>query len=265
MKIEDSHILLTGASGGIGRSIAKLLAEKGARLTLVGRDGDKLNALRQSLANAEKHKLICADLSSAEGIAQIRRAALQFIQQGERIDALINNAGCNQFRLLAKRSAESIESEIALNLLTPIHLTQSALTWLNKPGIILNIGSTFGSIGYPGYATYCAAKSGLLRFSEAMSRELEGTGIKVLYLAPRATNTELNSEAVKQLNQALGNHCDEPEVVAQHVLTTLEREHNMRWIGWPERLFVRINQILPFLVSGAIRKQQSVILSFLNR
>lgn len=98
-----------------------------------------------------------------------------------------------------------------------------------------------------------------------MSRELEGTGIKVLYLAPRATNTELNSEAVKQLNQALGNHCDEPEVVAKHVLTTLEREHNMRWIGWPERLFVRINQILPFLVSGAIRKQQSVILSFLNR
>ncbi len=80
MKIEDSHILLTGASGGIGRSIAKLLAEKGARMTLVGRDGDKLNALRQSLANAEKHKLICADLSSAEGIAQIRSAALQFIQ-----------------------------------------------------------------------------------------------------------------------------------------------------------------------------------------
>lgn len=65
-----------------------------------------------------------------------------------------------------------------------------------------------------------------------MNRELEGTGIKVLYLAPRATNTELNSEAVKQLNQALGNHSDEPEVVAQHVLTTLEREHNMRWIGW---------------------------------
>ena len=119
------------------------------------------------------------------------------------------------------------------------------------------MGSTFGSIGYPGYATYCASKSGLQRFSEAMNRELDGTGIKVIYLAPRATHTELNSEAVKQLNRRLGNRSDQPEIVAQYVISMLEKEHNSKWIGWPEKLFARINQLLPSIVSRSIKKNSN--------
>lgn len=178
---------------------------------------------------------------------------------------MINNAGTNQFCLLARRSMESVQRELALNLMTPIQIMHHVLQWSRKPQMVINIGSSLGAIEYPGYASYCAAKAGLHRFSEAMNRELAGTGMKVLYLAPRATNTSLNSEAVQQLNRALGNRSDEPSLVAAQVAKMIETEQNVMWIGWPEKLLVRLNQLLPSLVSRAIRKQQPVLLSFLNR
>ncbi|MDK2721779.1 SDR family NAD(P)-dependent oxidoreductase, partial [Vibrio vulnificus] len=131
-------------------------------------------------------------------------------------------AGCNAFAPLSQRSAHELEQELKLNLLTPMLLSQAALSWLSRPGIILNIGSTFGSIGYPGYSSYCAAKAGLHRFSEALDRELTAEEIRVLYLAPRATSTSLNSEAVVQMNQQLGNRSDDPQVVADHIVLMLE-------------------------------------------
>jgi short-subunit dehydrogenase len=265
MHIFGKTILITGASGGIGRAIAATLAEKGARLVLVARNADKLESVHQSLATPKDHCAICADLATPQGLAILKQTGQKYLQQNKRIDIVINNAGINQFRFLAQRTPESIEPEIQLNLVTPIQITQSALAWLNRPGIILNMGSTFGSIGYPGYATYCASKAGLHRFSEAMNRELDGSGIKVLYLAPRATQTDLNSEAVNQLNNKLGNHSDTAETVAKHVLNMLEKECSAKWIGWPEKLFARINQIFPTIVSSSIKKQHSVIKQFVNQ
>lgn len=265
MDIKQQYVLLTGATGGIGEQIARVLAERGAWLILVARDSQKLESLRQSLPMAEKHLTLSADLSREEGIAQLQTLAEQFSQRGERISVVINNAGTNQFCLFARRPMESVQRELALNLLTPIQITHLALQWVSKPELIVNIGSSLGAIGYPGYATYCTAKAGLHRFSEAMSRELEGTGVNVLYLAPRATNTSLNTEAVNQLNRALGNQSDEPEVVAAQVAKMIETEQTVMWIGWPEKLFVRLNQLLPSLVSRAIKKQQHILLSFLNR
>ncbi|EEY99779.1 oxidoreductase short-chain dehydrogenase/reductase family [Vibrio sp. RC586] len=265
MDIKQQYVLLTGASGGIGQKIAHTLAQSGAWLILVGRDTQKLEALRQSLLLPEKHLILSADLSKDEGIEQLEKLAEQINQRQQRISVVINNAGTNQFCLFARRSMASLQHELVLNLLTPIHITHMALRWASKPELIVNIGSSFGAIGYPGYATYCAAKAGLHRFSEAMNRELDGSGVKVLYLAPRATNTALNSEAVQQLNRALGNHCDEPEVVAEQVKKMIETEQSVLWMGWPEKLFVRLNQLLPSVVSNAIKKQQHILLSYLNR
>ncbi|WP_432453140.1 MULTISPECIES: SDR family oxidoreductase [unclassified Agarivorans] len=264
MLIQDKTVLLTGASGGIGKAIAKQLSEQGARLLLVARNQQKLEALRQSLSAPERHQSLSIDLLSSHDIKRLKSVALDYQQQGQTISVVINNAGSNQFRFLRQRSTESLQQEMQLNLMAPIILSQAALDWISRPGIILNIGSTFGSIGYPGYASYCAAKAGVHRFSEAMDRELDGTGIRMLYLAPRATDTELNSDAVCQLNQQLGNHSDLPQIVAQHVLNILQHEHRAKWIGWPEKLFARVNQIFPSLVANSIRKQQATIHQFIN-
>ncbi len=265
MNLHNKRVLLTGASGGIGREIAQALEKKGTNLILVSRSDSKLNALRNSLQFPEKHKVITADLATEKGIENLRSQCLSLIHENNKIDVLINNAGCNQFSFLAQRSTSSIEQEIRLNLTVPILLSQAAVSWVSRPGIIVNIGSTFGSIGFPGYTTYCAAKSGLQRFSEALDRELNGTGIRSLYLAPRATNTGLNSSSVNQMNEQLGNKSDSPERVAKYVVDMLESETTARWIGWPEKLFARINQILPGVVSHSIYKQQETIHHFIKQ
>lgn len=259
MDLNNKLVLLTGASGGIGACLAQSLAKRGARLLLVGRNAAKLEKLQQQLQNSEQHALLSADLTCDAGREALNHWLESYRQQGQRISVLINNAGTNQFQFLSQRGKESLQNELNLNLTTPILLSQAALHWLERPGIILNVGSAFGSIGYPGYASYCAAKAGLHRFSEALDRELDGSGIRVLYLAPRATKTELNSPAVNELNQKLGNRSDEPQVVANHVIEMLEEEITARWIGWPEKLFAKINQWFPSLVSQSIRKQQIAI------
>lgn len=123
----------------------------------------------------------------------------------------------------------------------------------------MNIGSSLGAIGYPGYSVYCASKFALRGFSEALHRELTGSGLKVLYLAPRATRTALNSEAVYALNSELGVQMDSPHWVAEQITTALIRETRWRWLGWPEALFTRLNALLPALVDKALAKQLPVI------
>lgn len=265
MELNDKRVLLTGASGGIGKEIALALEAQGAELILVARNTNRLNELKSSLNHPEKHQIVSVDLSTDAGLQELKQKCLSLSHDHKRIDVLINNAGINQFNFLAQRSPPSIELEMRLNLMVPILLSQSALSWINRPGIVLNIGSTFGSIGFPGYSTYCAAKSGLQRFSESMDRELDGAGIRTLYLAPRATDTSLNDSSVNQMNQKLGNKSDSPAVVAKHVLDILRKEQASRWIGWPEKLFARVNQIFPGLVSNSIRKQQDTIHHFINQ
>lgn len=264
MNLQDKRVLLTGASGGIGGEIARTLDAKGASLILAGRNRHKLERLQNSLNNPERHQVLCVDFSQPGSLGILDEFAKQRLKT-QRIDVLINNAGRNQFSFLVQRSAHSVAQEMQLNLMTPVLTSQSALHWLQRPGIILNIGSTLGSIGFPGYTSYCAAKAGLQRFSEALDRELDGTGIRVLYLAPRATRTSLNDRRVTEMNQCLGNHSDTPDVVAQHVVTILEKEHAAMWVGWPEKLFARINQLLPNMVSKSIRKQQDTIQRYINQ
>ncbi|MBJ7551170.1 SDR family oxidoreductase [Marinomonas ostreistagni] len=261
MIIQDSHIVLIGATGGIGQATALELARRGARLTLVSRHLDALNELKNTLPNPEQHTVMAIDITSKVDLASLS----EHIQAHGKADALINNAGANHFSMLSQKQAKEVEHDVQLNLIAPMLICQSAFSWLNQPGIMLNIGSTFGSIGYPGYTSYCAAKAGLQRFTEALDRELHTTGIRVLYLAPRATDTALNSHAVIEMNQKLGNRTDSPLVVAEHIVMMLEQEISAKWIGWPEKLFARINQIFPSIVSSAIRKQHATIQNFINR
>lgn len=253
MKLNGKLILLTGASGGIGRAIAQRLAVQGARLILVGRSTQHLNALARSLdifANAGF--VLQADLTSHSGRENIRTALLAL---QEPLDVLINCAGINLFGMLEDNDPEAIEQLIATNVTATILLTRLALPFLNKKsGRIINIGSSFGGLGYPGFSTYCASKFALRGFSEALRRELSSGNIQVAYLAPRATNTELNSDAIYAMNRELGNAIDEPEVVAAQLELMLSAEHMRDHnIGWPERLFLRINSIFPRIIDKALR------------
>ncbi|MDP1931593.1 MAG: SDR family oxidoreductase [Gammaproteobacteria bacterium] len=263
MQIRDTTVVLTGATGGIGSSLAYAFAVAGARLILVGRNTAQLDALCRELPTQTlPHLFVAADLLTDAGRQRLAGACA-----GLSIDMLVNNAGASEFNLLENSSASAITTLVNLNLTVPMLLTQLLLPQLQqqKSAAVINVGSAFGSIGYPGFSAYCASKFGLRGFSEALRRELADTPVRVLHVAPRATQTTMNSNRVVAMNEALGNAMDDPKVVAAFVLN---RIRNGRWgscvIGWPERLYAFINGIFPTLTDRTLRAQLPIIKDFLG-
>jgi short-subunit dehydrogenase len=253
MEIRNKTILLTGAGGGIGRSFAAALAEAGATLILVARNQGGLDSLLADLPGSG-HRVVLADIRTAEDRARVVRSC------ADGLDVLINNAGVNHFGLLESQSEEQLREMMEVNALGPMLLIQGLLpSLLERESAIINVGSGFGSIGFAGYCGYSASKFALRGFTEALRRELVGTPVRVAYLAPRATRTAMNTAAVVAMNEALGNRMDDPERVAGELLALLRNKQKNRYIGWPERFFVRLNGLFPGLVDRALGGQLPVI------
>jgi len=262
MNVKNKTVVLTGASGGIGRAIAEKLDAAEARLVLVGRNEDTLKELVSSFGG-EKHAYVVADISSDEGRRHLRQFCESLGAQG--IDVLVNCAGINDFGLLEDQSQVAIVDTISINLVSPMLICQDLLPMLRcrDDAQIINIGSTFGSIGYPGFSAYCASKFGLRGFTEALRRELADTHLRISYIAPRATQTALNSDRIVAMNNELGTAMDDPSVVATEVMRVIgERKPLDKYMGWPEKLFVKINALLPTLVDSSLRKQLPIIRRF---
>lgn len=261
MELRGKTFLLTGASGGIGQAMAQALAAQGVRLILVGRDAGKLAAVQRSLPVAAglaiEHLSVVADLATDSG----RAAIVQACQAAGPLDGVINNAGVSQFALI---DAQDFAAQLQTNLLAPLQLTQALLPQLlaRPAAVIVNVGSAFGSIGHPGYSGYCASKFGLRGFTEALRRELADSAVAVLYLAPRATDTGINSPAVVAMNKALGNQTDSPQRVANELIAQLKAGQARRYIGWPEQLFVRVNALLPQIVDKALAAKLAIVRRF---
>jgi short-subunit dehydrogenase len=262
MKISGSTILITGASGGIGGAIARELAQRGASLILVNRDRDRLQAFAAELrASGSQVTPLVGDLARPGEPARLIQEA---IDRAGAIDILINCAGVQNFGLFADEAAADTATLFHINTIAPIALINAVLPHMLQrgKGQIVNLGSIFGSIGFPCFASYSASKFALRGFSEALRRELAGTGVGVTYVAPRFTRTAFNRSAVTRMANALKMNQDEPESVAASVIATIERDDRERYLGWPEKLFVRINSILPRLVDPSLIKQAGLMRPF---
>lgn len=253
MQLSGKRFVLTGAAGGIGQAFAAALADAGSQLLLVSRSEEVLEALCRRLSGSG-HQVLAADLATAEGRAALKAAA------GESVDGLINNAGANFFGLFEDRSEAELRQTLELNLLVPMLLVRDLLPALRaRGGAIVNVGSAFGSIGFAGNVAYSGSKFGLRGFSEALRRELADSGVQVQYLAPRATNTAMNSLAVKAMNDELGTAMDSPERVAGELMALLGGNTGVRFVGWPERFFIKLNSVFPGLVDKALLRQLPVV------
>ena len=256
MQLQSQRILLTGAAGGIGRELAKLLAHKGARIVLLDRDAVGLTKLRDEInaAGASDVQLLALDLSDPANITLAIKQASQMLGG---VDMLINNAGLLDFVAFSTQSAARIALTVQVNTLAPMLLTHAVLPQFHAQGkgTIVNIGSTFGTIGFPHYATYSASKFALRGFSEALRRELVNTAIGVTYIAPRATSTAINSSASVSMMMAQGTKIDSAAFVAQKIVQAIELQKKEAYIGQPEGFFARLNAVLPRLVDIALKKQ----------
>jgi short-subunit dehydrogenase len=255
MRLKDRRVLLTGASGGIGRELAFELARNGASLLLSGRRAQVLDEVASSIvASGGNASILPSDLTKP-GAAQalIDRASAG----GEPIDAVISCAGVSYFGLFEEQPPEELQCLWQTNVLAPMHLVQAALPVLKaqKSGLIVNVGSIFGSIGFPCFAAYSASKFALRGFSEALRRELLGSGIDVLYVAPRYTRTAINEGAVSRMAEAVAMKQDQPQAVARTIVAAMLANKRERFFGWPERFFVRLNGLFPRLVDKGLRTQ----------
>jgi len=258
MKLAGSRILLTGATGGIGRCLAQELAGRGARLALAGRDATRLELLASKIAGASAPAAaLTFDLAQPHSQAALVDRSIAALGS---IDILINNAGRAHFGEFARQDETAMRELIETNLAAPLLLARAALPHMlaRGSGCIVNIGSVFGAIGFPYHAAYSATKFALRGFSEALRRELADTGVKVLYVAPRATATAMNGREALTLMAETGTAVDSPEKVAGIIADALARDRKEVVIGGPEGFFARLNGLLPRMVDGALIRQGRV-------
>ena len=262
MQPDQMTVVLTGACGGIGQVIARQLAAAGASLYLCGRDVETLAALQRELGvTAGPGQHIDARAVDLTDDAEMD-AWLAAIEAGPKeVNVLVNNAGVCKFDLFENLTDQDIELMLGLNSIAPIKLTRKLLLVLKRQpeARVVNIASTFGAIGFPGYSVYSASKYAIRGFSQALARELADTNVHVGCLLPRATKTAINTDRVVEMNRKLSVAMDPPEVVATVLVKFLGGHGGELAIGWPEKLLVRLNSLFPALIGNAISKKLPLI------
>ncbi|MFT5140670.1 MAG: short-subunit dehydrogenase [Rhodothermales bacterium] len=252
--LAGKRILLTGAAGGIGSVIVRQLTELKAEVLMV----DVSETALQELADEVGQPFKQCDLGDAASRSELVNWVLS---EFNGLDALVQCAGLMAFGLHDTQSDEQIERLIRINLVAPMQLSRALIPHLEKgvQPVIVNLGSVFGHIGFPGFSLYSASKFGLHGYTEALRRELADGPIRVAWVSPRATQTALNAGVVEKLNTELKVNTDSPETVAAEVIKAISQAARDKVLGFPEKLFARINQVFPSLVDGSLIKQLSVI------
>jgi 3-oxoacyl-[acyl-carrier protein] reductase len=190
--------LVTGASGGIGSSIAKALAAQGATLALSGSNEEKLKAFAAELGG--DHKTVVCNLSDPASVDALVPQAVEAL--GGKIDILVNNAGITRDNLILRMKDEEWSQVIQVNLEAAFRLCRAAAKPMMKArfGRIISITSVVGVTGNPGQANYCASKAGIIGMSKSLGQELASRGITVNCVAPgfiRSAMTDALNDAQK--------------------------------------------------------------------
>lgn len=257
MDLSGRCVLLTGASGGIGSALVDELVAAGASVIAIGRNGQRLQPL---VARHRPGRVIAlvADINHADGRAAIVRAVgAAAITPSVLVLAHAQSA----FGLFDEQADNDLSALVETNLIAPMLLISNLLPvlQLHVQAAVVAVGSTFGSLAFPGFAAYSASKFGLRGLIEGLGREYADTPLRFQYLSPRATRTPFNAPAVDALNRDLKSAVDEPQTVARMLLAAIVAGDRRRQIGWPEKLFARLNGVLPSVIDAALAKQLAIV------
>ena len=265
MKLDKARVVLTGASGGIGRAVAERLVRSGAALMLVGRSAARLSGQARELAASVGGSHVgesriawrLGDLTQPAVVDQLAESAARWD-----CNILVHGAGVPAFGSFGELDPERLRVLVETNLVAPMRLTQALLLHLREQprAQVVCIGSAVGGIGVPGFAVYGATKFGLRGFAEALRRELADTRVRVQYLAPRSTQTPFNDERAASYLRATRTVVDPPERVAAALLKLIETEQPERYVGYPELLATRVNAFASGWLDGAFRRHRRSLL-----
>ena len=191
--VEGRVALVTGASQGIGRACALVLAAGGAKVALCARNEEKLQQVAAEIsAQGGEAAVFKMDVASEE---EIKAGVKAVLARFERIDILVNNAGVTRDQLMMRMKRADWDDVINTNLTGPFLLTQATVVGMLKQrwGRIINITSIFGQIGQAGQANYASSKAGLIGLTMAVAREVASRGITVTAVAPGFIETAMTS------------------------------------------------------------------------
>ncbi len=197
--------LVTGASQGIGRACALVLAEGGATVALAARNREKLAQVAAEIeAKGGQAAVFPMDVSNEEEVKAVIKAVLA---RFEKISILVNNAGITRDTLLMRMKRSDWESVIQTNLSGPFLCTQAVIGSMLKQrwGRIINITSVFGQTGQAGQANYSAAKAGLIGFTMSMAREVASRSITVNAVAPGYIETAMTEGLSQELKSKVND------------------------------------------------------------
>lgn len=231
MQLEGKSVFITGGTGGIGTPLVAML--RGAGATVTAYDQNVQGDLVENLPS------ICKALAASPP------------------DILINMAGFNDFNYAEDQDYAAL---LSLNLAAPMYLSQAVLPGMKARGSghIVTIGSMTSIIPLPHLTGYVAAKAGLKGFSDSLRREVEGFGITVTHIVPRAVRTPMNQGNRALINERTKVHHDDPQAVARHIFEAIAKRKREVRIGWPERLFALINANFPRVIDLGLRKNRRI-------
>jgi uncharacterized protein len=196
--LDNCFAVVTGASAGIGRELARQLAPRAKALILVARRRDRLEELHGELLAKNPSLLVEireTDLSNLEETMQLEQSLAE-----KPIDFLINNAGLGDLGPFATGDPRRVNEQVQVNVLALTALTRAVLPRMlaQKRGAILNVSSCAGFLPLPGFAVYAATKAYVTSFSEGIRAETRGQGISVTTLCPGPVTTEFTQVADRQ-------------------------------------------------------------------
>lgn len=258
---EKKTALITGASSGIGKELAGCFAQAGYRVVMVSANAQKLERAAEAVRAETRAEMLTIpmDLSQPYAAEELYR---DIKQQGLQVDVLVNNAGIGQCGVFLNEEPEREREMIALNITSLTELTRLFARDMAQAGQgrILNVASTGAYQPGPYIAVYYATKAYVLSLTQALRRELEGSGVTVSALCPGATATEFSRRAGKSdIKGAMS-----AQKVAQAAFKGLMRGQAVIIPGGWNKAAVVMSKVLPSCVSAAIveRIQKKQIESF---
>jgi 3-oxoacyl-[acyl-carrier protein] reductase len=219
--LEDQVAIVTGASRGIGRSIALALARNGARVSLAARTEGDLRTLRSEIeALGGKAASFPTDISREPDVVHVVRST---VERFGRLDIVVNNAGLGIFGPLAEMATAEWDQIMAVNARGPFLLCREAIPYLKRQqrSVIINIASVVGIRGYANQAAYSASKHALMGMSKSLAKEVQMDGIRVHALCPGGVDTPMVAASRPDLDRSV---LMEPDEIAEIVLFVLTRQ-----------------------------------------
>ncbi|WP_371817644.1 SDR family NAD(P)-dependent oxidoreductase [Amphibacillus sp. MSJ-3] len=258
--LSEKSIIITGATSGIGLSLARGLAKLNTNLILVSRSEEKLKQLQTDLKQISNGQvqIYVADLMNR---TECHSVFNKIIEHNQKIDGLINNAGIGVFESADLINHEDIDQMVQLNLLSVIETTQLLIPIFKKQqfGHLINIASFAGKMATPKSAVYSATKSGVIAYTNAVRLEIETNNIFVtsVNLGPVKTSFFNRADPTGQYQKAVSAYMLDPDYVANKIIKYLfkrKREINLPW--WMS-LGSKIHYLFPTIVEQLLRKQFS--------